>query len=87
MARSNENGDAVCNNLFLSRIEILGRRERVCFVLAFFNLSKHKILHLEIWNTNHTYRRSRLCPRRDDLEIDLSIVMDKQLKRSSQKII
>lgn len=40
------------------------------FVLAFLNLSKHKILHLEIWNTSHSNRRRRLCPRHSDLEID-----------------
>lgn len=69
-------------HLFLSRTEILGRRERVWGFLAFLNLSKHRILPLEIWNTSHTHRRRRLCPRHSDLEIDLSVVMDKQLKRS-----
>lgn len=51
------------------------------FVLAFLNRGKHKILHLEIGSTSHTHRR-RPCMRRSDLEIDLSVIMDKQLKRS-----
>lgn len=68
---------------FSAELRFWGRMERVCFGLAFLNLSKHKILHLEIGNTSHTYRRKRLCPGHSGLEIALSIVRTNSSKGAS----
>lgn len=78
--RGSENEGAVSSS-FLSRTGVSERRKMVWCILAFLNLSKHKILHLETGNTSHTQWRRRLCPRHSDVEIDLSVVMDRQLKR------